>query len=217
MDKKQMMEEIGRLECELIEIRRALHQMPETGRDPLIPMAHLILGLQSLQTREISVSDKSVLTVGSVHAGKAANIIPDQAVLKGSLRTYDEKIRSYLKQRICEISASEASVYRCSAEVSYTSGCPTLMNDKQLSEQIYSVLNEAFGQKVMIAPKGTSGSEDFAYVSQKVPSLMLSLAAGHPQNGYVYPLHHPKVMFDECVLTKGTAAFVLCAMDYLKS
>ena len=191
--------------------------MPETGRDPLIPMAHLILGLQSLQTREISVSDKSVLTIGSVHAGKAANIIPDQVILKGSLRTYDEKIRSYLKQRICELSASTAAIYQCTAEVSYTSGCPTLINDKKLSSQMVSVLSEVFEDKAMMAPSGTSGSEDFAYVSQQVPSLMLSLAAGHPQNGYVYPLHHPKVMFDESALIKGTSAFVICAMEYLKS
>ena len=64
-------------------------------------------------------------------------------------------------------------------------------------------------------PSRGGGSEDFAYVSQEVPSLMLALAAGEPSKGYVYPQHHPKVKFDESVLSVGAAVFTDCALNYL--
>ncbi len=191
--------------------------MPFNGIDPLIPMAHLLLGLQEIQTRELSVADKAVLTIGSVHAGDAFNVIPETAVLGGSLRTYDEKVRAHMKQRIVEIAEATGAVYRCSVEVKYTSGCPVLMNDADLCQDIYVCLSEHLGQSVIQMPETSpSGSEDFAYVSQEVPGAMLMLAAGNPEEGYEYPLHHPKAMFDESVLAQGASVLCIGAMQWLE-
>ena len=130
-----------------------------------------------------------------------------------------------LKQRLEEMCESLCQGYRCIGKVVFTSGCPSLINDEALCSDVYESLRDLLKEKVMYPyltekPNTSkdfgSGSEDFAYISQKVPSLMLALAAGRPQEGYLYPQHHPKVTFDESVLSIGTAVFVHSAMEWLK-
>lgn len=201
--------------------------MPNNGIDPITAAAHIITALQEIHARELALSDEAVLTIGTIHGGGAANVIPDSVELGGTIRTYDEEIRSYLKTRMTEISEGIAASFRATAEVSFGSGCPTLTNDASLSADTVSYIKELLGQTKAFtagqlnamsgakkAPK-TAGSEDFAYVSQKVPSIMLALAAGTPDAGYCYPQHHPKVKFDEAALTDGSAVYAYTAMRWL--
>lgn len=197
---------------------------PQNGIDPLTAAAHILIALQEIHARELSASDEAVLTIGTFHAGEAGNVIPDTATMGGTIRTYDEKTRAYLKERMTAIAQSIAEAFRASAEVSFGSGCPTLVNDKDLSEKVTGYLkgllgaNRAFTTAELNGgkPARGGGSEDFAYVSHEVPSLMLALAAGEPSKGYPYPQHHPKVKFDESVLSTGAAVFVDCALQYLR-
>lgn len=197
---------------------------PQNGIDPLTAAAHILIALQEIHARELSASDEAVLTIGTFHAGEAGNVIPDTATMGGTIRTYDEKTRAYLKERMTAIAQSIAEAFRASAEVSFGSGCPTLVNDKDLSEKVTGCLkcllgaNRAFTTAELSGgkPARGGGSEDFAYVSHEVPSLMLALAAGEPSKGYPYPQHHPKVKFDESVLSTGAAVFVDCAINYLR-
>ena len=197
---------------------------PQNGIDPLTAAAHILIALQEIHARELSASDEAVLTFGTFHAGEAGNVIPDTAAMGGTIRTYDEKTRAYLKERMTAIAQNIAEAFRASAEVSFGSGCPTLVNDKDLSEKVTGYLKDLLGADRAFTtaelnggkPARGGGSEDFAYVSHEVPSLMLALAAGEPSKGYVYPQHHPKVKFDESVLSTGAAVFVDCAINYLK-
>ena len=197
---------------------------PQNGIDPLTAAAHILIALQEIHARELSASDEAVLTIGTFHAGEAGNVIPDTATMGGTIRTYDEKTRAYLKERITAIAKNVAEAFRAGAEVSFGSGCPTLVNDKGLSETVMGYLKDLLGANRAFTtaelsggkPARGGGSEDFAYVSHEVPSLMLALAAGEPSKGYVYPQHHPKVKFDESVLSTGTAVFVDCALQYLR-
>lgn len=197
---------------------------PQNGIDPLTAAAHILIALQEIHARELSASDEAVLTIGTFHAGEAGNVIPDTAVMGGTIRTYDEKTRTYLKERMTAIAQSVAEAFRASADVSFGSGCPTLINDKALSEKVTGYLKDLLGANRAFTtaelsggkPARGGGSEDFAYVSHEVPSLMLALAAGEPSKGYVYPQHHPKVKFDESVLSTGAAVFVDCALQYLR-
>ncbi len=77
--------------------------MPGTGIDPVNAAAHILISLQEIQTRELSAGDRAVLTIGTIHGGTAANVIPDTVVMGGTLRTYDEEIRRYIKERITQI------------------------------------------------------------------------------------------------------------------
>ena len=197
---------------------------PQNGIDPLTAAAHILIALQEIHARELSASDEAVLTIGTFHAGEAGNVIPDTATMGGTIRTYDEKTRAYLKERITAIAKNVAEAFRAGAEVSFGSGCPTLVNDKGLSETVTGYLKDLLGANRAFTtaelsggkPARGGGSEDFAYVSHEVPSLMLALAAGEPAKGYVYPQHHPKVKFDESVLSTGAAVFVDCALQYLR-
>ena len=202
--------------------------MPNTGVDPLTAAAHILISLQEIHARELALTDRAVLTIGTLHGGTAANAIPDTAVMGGSIRTFDEEVRAFLKQRIAEISKSVAGAFRAQAEVTFGSGCPTLVNNADLSACVERYMKELLGgqgafsaaQLSAMAGSGggskTAGSEDFAYVSQEVPSLMLALAAGQPEKGYCYPQHHPKVKFDEEALPTGSAVYAYAAMRWLE-
>ena len=201
--------------------------MPNNGIDPINAAAHIITALQEIHARELALSDEAVLTFGTIHGGAAENVIPDFVELGGTIRSYDEDVRSFLKKRMTEITQGIAATFRASAKVSFGTGCPTLKNDYELSSCISTYMTELLGKEKAFnagalsalsgekkAPK-TAGSEDFAYISQEVPSIMLALAAGNPSEGYCFPQHHPKVKFDETALSYGTAIYAYAALRYL--
>lgn len=194
---------------------------PQNGVDALTAASHILLALQEIHARELAASEEAVLTIGTFHGGTASNVIADCAELGGTIRTYDERTRAYLKERMSAIASSIAQAYRAEASVEFGSGCPTLVNDADLAGKTKAYLSEILGPMVLSAADLGSGmrgggSEDFAYVSQQIPSLMLALAAGEPDKGYVYPLHHPKVTFDESILSTGSAVFTQTAMCWLE-
>lgn len=201
--------------------------MPQKGVDPISVAAHIVIALQEIHARELAMCDEAVLTIGTIHAGKAANAIPDTAVLSGTLRAYDEEVRNKLKTRISELVAHTAAAFRAGATVEFDSGCPTLVNDADLSACVIRYIRElngsqmAFTQGELSAKAGgqaakSTGSEDFAYISHEIPTIMLALASGHPDKGYCYPLHHPKVTFNEESLPIGAAIYAYTAMRWLE-
>jgi hippurate hydrolase len=201
--------------------------MPNAGVDPINAAAHIITALQELHARELALTEEAVLTIGTIHGGNAANAIPDSVELGGTIRTYDESVRTMLKTRMTEISQGIASAFRAAATVGFGSGCPCLKNDADLSRCTVAYTQELLGSRAfsvgqLAAMSGggsaskSAGSEDFAYVSQEVPSIMLALAAGDPQKGYCFPQHHPKVKFDEAALADGSAVYAYTAMRWLE-
>lgn len=198
---------------------------PQNGVDALTAASHTVIALQEIQARELGSAEEAVLTIGTMRAGTAANAIADSVEMGGTIRTYDERTRTFLKQRLTDISRGIASAFRAEATVEFGSGCPTLVNDPKLSELVYGYVRDLLGDNRAISaaamaaggkPVRGGGSEDFAYVSQRVPSLMLALAAGEPDKGYPHPQHHPKVKFDESVLSIGAAVFANTALRYLE-
>lgn len=218
--------------CDFFEIQiqgKGCHgSTPELGVDPITVAAHIVLALQEINARELSLHDKVALTLGTLQAGNANNIIPDTALLRGSLRTYDEELRANIKERMEAIVTGMGNVYRAEAKLIFGSGCPSLLNDKEVSDSIAKYAKELFTQRGAFTTaelaamsggsgsKGAGGSEDFAFVSREIPIVMLALAAGQPQAGYTFPGHHPKVRFDETVLAKGAAVFAYSAMRWLE-
>ena len=202
--------------------------MPNTGMDPLNAAAHILIALQEIHARELAMNDQAVLTIGTMHAGTAANVIPDTVVMGGSIRTFDEETRSFIKKRMQEIAEGIAASFRTTAEVTFGSGCPTLVNDKELSLCAGNYIKELLGQGMAFSvaelnamggdrkSNKSAGSEDFAYVSHQVPSIMLALAAGQPEKGYQYPQHHPMVKFDEEALTYGSSVYAYAALRWLQ-
>jgi hippurate hydrolase len=201
--------------------------MPNNGVDPINAAAHILIALQEINARELAMGERAVLTIGTMHAGTAANAIPDKAVMGGSIRTFDEETRALIKQRMTEIATGIATAFRAKVDVTFGSGCPSLLNNGALSQcaEKYALellgASKVFNTKQLIAVSGsqgskTAGSEDFAYISREVPSVMLALAAGKPDNGFKYPQHHPMVRFDEEALVSGCAVYAYLAMRWLE-
>lgn len=202
--------------------------MPELGIDPITAAAHIITSLQEIHARELSMHEEAALTIGSIRSGNAANVIPDTALICGTMRAYDETTRALLKTRMQEIITHTATAFRAKATLHFTSGCPTLKNDEKLSNDILASLKDllgssnAFSQTELLTHFGNAkaskatGSEDFAYFSHEVDSLMLSITAGKIEDGYIYPLHHPKAIFDEKVLPIGSAVYAYAAISWLQ-
>ena len=186
--------------------------MPAAGVDALTAASHILIALQEISARELSLTDRAVLTIGTFHGGTAANAIADTAVLGGTLRTYDEDVRARIKERMSQLVQAIAAAYRAKAEVRFGSGCPSLYNDEALSQAVGGYVTELLGEQSFPAMSG-GGSEDFAYVSQEVPALMVALGTGVTQ----YPLHPPKAVFDEQALSIGSAVFAYSAIRWLQN
>lgn len=197
--------------------------MPHTGIDPVTAAAHLVLALQEITSREIAPSDTAMLTIGMLQAGDTANVIPDSAVLRGSMRAMDDQVFQHMRKRLMEISDLTAQTFRCTSKVEFLGGCPTLLNDEKMSDLAYESVKKLLGIEKTLRSgdlggdaSKSSGSEDFANISHEVPSVMLALAAGDVTRGFRYPAHHPKTRFDSAVLASGAAIYAQVAMDALE-
>ncbi len=191
--------------------------MPHKGIDAIMAAAHVLTALEEISARELALGAPALWTVGKLQAGTAGNVIAERAVLEGTVRCFDEDLRQKLKKRIKEIAQTVAKAFRAKASVRFTSGCPSLYNDGELSLLAHNAAVAVAGaNKVYFSadlPKGEGGgSEDFAYISRQVPSVMLALCAGQAEKGYAYPLHHPKTAFDEDVLPLGAALYAAIAL-----
>ena len=189
---------------------------PHLSVDPINIGVHIYLALQELIARESNPSDACLLTVGQFSAGSAANIIPDTAILKGSMRTNKKEAREKLVRRLKEVSEATAGVYGGKAEVIFTCSVPTLACDKALTKEIVSFMEElSIPNAVGYSGVSASASEDFALIAERIPSAFMYLSAGYGDERGNYPAHNPKVQFNEDVLPIGAAYLAHCAIRWL--
>ena len=194
---------------------RACHgASPERGADALLSAAYVLTALAEIPARELGAEERAIFTFGKMRAGSADNAIAGEAVLSGTMRAYGENTRAKLKKRIEEISCAVASAFRTEAEVKYCRGVPALKNDTVLCADIGAYCRELLPHEYVLPPSaltGVGGSEDFAYIAEKVPAVAASLSASMGE----YPLHHPKVCFDEGTISTGGALLAYTAARWL--
>lgn len=190
---------------------------PHTSIDPINIGVHLHLALQELIAREADPTHACVLTVGQFSAGSAPNIIPDEALMQGTLRTNNRDSRDKLVRRIEEVAQAVAKVYGGSAELQWISQVPPLICSSALTESVVRYLKELPIPGLSFYPGASaSASEDFAVIAEAVPSAFLYLSAGFQDERGAYPAHNPKVRFNEAVCPIGVASLVHCAKRWLE-
>ena len=190
---------------------------PHMAVDPINIGAHIYLALQELIARECDPSNACVLTVGQFHAGSAPNIIPESAVLEGTIRTNKAEERQKLVRRLKEVVEGTAAVYGGTAEVKFPCGVPTLVCDAALTNEMVGYMKELPIPGLMGVPNiSASASEDFALITEQIPSAYLYLSAGYLDERGAYSAHNPKVQFNEDVLPVGAACLAHCAVQWLK-
>lgn len=193
--------------------------MPETGVDPLYIATHIYLALQEIKTREIAATEPLVITVGKFAGGATPNVIPNEVIMEGTIRTFSKELGATVFQRMGEIAESTAKMFRGSAKLEELSSVPPLANDKEVAEEMAGYLKEIFpAQNIVGIDNPGMGSEDFASIAEKVPSVYFIIGAGTKEQdpGFGYPMHHPRVKFDEEILTTGAAAHAYGAISWLK-
>ena len=192
--------------------------MPETGVDPINIAAHIYLALQELVSREVPAKSPAVITVGRFQAGELPNVIPDRAVLEGTIRTFDRELSEQLMERIRQAAESVAAAFRGSALVEELASAPPLRNDPALMDQAARWAEEVAGpDRVLRLDQGGMGSEDFASYTYELPCAYLLLGAGTAQEDprFGRPMHNPAVVFNEDVLPLGAALHTWLAMQEL--
>ena len=188
---------------------------PHSSVDPINIGVHIYLALEALIAREADPGKNCVLTIGNFSAGSAANIIPDSAVLQGTIRTNDKACRALLVRRMKEAAAGTAQVYGGTAVVEMLSQVPPLVCDRKLTEKTAGYLQELPGL-TPVPGIAASASEDFASIAEQVPSAFMYLSAGFSDERGDAPAHNPKVLFNEDVCAIGPACLAHCAVRWLK-
>ncbi|MGN0976279.1 MAG: M20 family metallopeptidase [Gemmiger sp.] len=195
--------------------------MPHVSVDPITAAAHIHLALQEINSRELSPDEFGVFTTGMFRAGEASNIIPDTAEMRGTIRTADLKVNEKIKTRMKEICEGVGKAMRTEVTVEFSNFCPPMLANDAVADCAMTYMKELMGDGALSmaalgGPKVGGGSEDFAFVSCKVPTVGMFLATGSPKDGFCYSQHHPKVKFDDGVLYRGSAAYAYLAARWLE-
>lgn len=187
--------------------------MPHLAVDPLVAAASVVMALQTVVARNIDAQQAAVVTVGAFQAGEAANVIPQQAILRLSLRALNAEVRQLTLERVRAIIESQARSFACSARIEHRPAYPVLVNHAAENEFARRVGVELLGADAVDGntPK-LMGSEDFAWMLQRCPGAYLFIG-----NGVSRPMvHNPGYDFNDDILLTGAAYWGALAESWLK-
>jgi len=191
---------------------------PWLGVDPIVVASQIVLGLQTIPSRQVDSSlAPSIVTVGSIHGGVRNNIIPDTVEMLGTIRSLDAKMREDIHVRIKRTAEDIAHAGGATADVKITTGYPITYNDPPLTEKIVPTLRRVAGANNVSVVNSTLGAEDFSFYQQKVPGLFFWLGT-RPANQTADEAasnHSPLFYVDESGLLLGVKALSHVAVDYL--
>jgi len=194
--------------------------MPWRGVDPIVTAAQVVLGLQTIVARQVDITkEPAVVTVGAIKGGVRNNIIPDQVDMQGTIRTFDEAMRTDIHGRIRDTADGIAKAARAECEVCIDRGYDVTINDTQLTETMLPSLKRVAGEaRVVNVPKVT-GSEDFSCFQQVVPGMFFFLGVTPPERSAETsePNHSPRFQVDEASLPLGVRALAQITCDYLEA
>lgn len=174
---------------------------PEDTVDPVVAAASVVMALQTVVSRNVPPQEAGVITIGAFHAGSACNVIPEEAVLEVSLRATDPAIRDRLCRRFEEIARTQAASFGAEAQIAWQTGYPVTMNDPASVDLAASVIVDTFGPEAYEPlARPMMGSEDFAFMLEKVKGAYLFLG-----NGDSAGLHSSRYDFDDALLERGPA------------
>lgn len=193
---------------------------PWLGVDPIVTAAQVVMGLQTVVSRQIDITQEpAVVTLGSIKGGVRGNIIPDQVEMVGTIRSFDEGMRDDIHERVTYLAEAIARSARASCDVCITKNYPVTVNDPELTNAMVPTLQRVTGQnKLMLVPKAM-GSEDFSFFQREAPGLFffVGVTPEAVDPAKAAPNHSPHFYVDERCLPQGVRALAHVACDYLQS
>ena len=194
--------------------RGAHGAMPHHGIDAMQCAASIVLGLQSIVSREIDALKSAVITVGSIQAGTTYNVVPDSATIKIGVRTLDPQVRTLVEARISEFVAAQAQSFRLQSEVVYERKYPVLVNHDAQTERARQAAIRLVGADNVVERPPVMGSEDFAYMLEHRPGAYIRLGNGLGEDGGCM-VHNPLYDFNDKALPVGAAFWAHLTQSYL--
>ena len=192
--------------------------LPWGGVDPIVVASQIVLGLQTVASRQLNVTaTPSIVTVGSIHGGVRGNIIPDEVEMTGTIRTFLPDVRKDIHRRVRQTAEHIAESAGATAEVRILYGYPVTVNDPALTEKMIPTLQRAAGAENVVLDIRHTGAEDFSYFAREVPGLFVFLGVSpEGQNPATAPRNHSPYFFaDEAALLVGVRTLAHLAVDYM--
>lgn len=187
---------------------------PHEAVDPTPPACDIVNALHRIVSREVPALQPAVISVTMVKGGTTFNVIPEEVMLAGTIRTFDEGLRNKIIERIKSIVKHYAEAWGCEGRFELSEGyVPPTINDARVTSIVKRVASRL---TKVIEAEPTMGAEDFAFYGRKAPAAFAVLGVRNEAKGIVYPHHHPKFDVDEDVLWLGTALYSMAAIELLK-
>lgn len=190
--------------------------IPHRAVDPVVAASHVVTALQTIASREIDPLDSVVVSTCTLQAGTAFNIIPHEATLSGTVRSFSRETREKVPQRIGEIVAGVTTALGCDHEYTFSYLYPATVNHEKLTGFVRGVTQDLLGDdRVGEIPRPSMGGEDFSFYQEKVPGTYLFLGTRNEEKGLTHSIHHPEFTIDEEILAQGVALFCNLAVNFL--
>ena len=192
--------------------------IPNGAIDPIVAAAQIVMALQTIVSRNVSPLDTAVVSVTTLHSGTAFNVIPTEAILQGTIRTFDRGVRQKVLERFEQIVQGTAQSLGCQAEITLKRLTPALVNDAAISQTVQATSRRVFpDSELRTAGYLTMGAEDAAFLLEKVNGCFFFVGSANKERHLDYGHHHPKFDFDEEALIRGSALMAAAAMDMLSA
>jgi amidohydrolase len=192
---------------------------PQQAIDPILTAAHIIQGVQMIQTREIdALKEPTVIMFGQIRGGTASNIIPDSVTLAGTIRYFFEgemESQDHPNKRFERIVTNICAAHRADFDLIFEFGHPTLVNHPEITELVKSMVSSEMVSELEIVSSVSLAGEDFSEFAAQAPSAFYFLGTGNSTKETDFPHHHPRFNIDEDVLITGVELHVRSALKYL--
>lgn len=187
---------------------------PHRSIDPILAAAHILAALQSIVSRNVDPQESIVVTVGQMSAGTTFNVIPEVAVLKGTVRSYNDDIHRLAYRRILEMVQNMAAAFRCTAAMETIAIVPAVVNADEPTAVLKVAANQVVGSENVVGGR-TMGAEDMGYLLEEIPGCYFFVGSRNDSAGLNQPHHHPSFDFDERAMINGVATMAQAAAHYL--
>jgi hippurate hydrolase len=190
--------------------------MPHKATDPIVAAASIVMALQTLVSRNVDPQEAAVVTVGAIHSGQANNVIPASARLEISVRALDPQVRLDLKRRLHDVIRLQAESFGVRAEIDWRAGYAVLVNDPEQTQRALAVAQKHFPPEQVNpqAPKLT-GSEDFAFMLERVPGSYLFIGNGAGGEPGACMVHNPAYDFNDDNVGIGANYWIALVQELL--
>jgi amidohydrolase len=196
--------------------RKAHGAWPHLAIDPIVISAEAVQALQTIRTRRIDPIEPMVLTIGAIHGGNRENIIADEVTMIGTVRTFNEDVRSRIESLMHEVLGGVVKAHGASYELDYERQIPVTQNPPEFAAAARPTLERVAGRSNVIETKPVSGGEDFSEFQKVIPGFFYWLGVANPERGINAMLHTPEFDADEDSLVLGVRAMTALVWDHLE-